>query len=393
METTFGEMKRFVGFTREDEENLARVRPLVAPHYAWIADEFYRRVQAHPAASRVFTGPEQVRRLKATLQSWADRLLSGPYDEEYFQIRSRIGRAHVGVGLKQMYMFTAMNVMRQSFDTVLGRELAGDPDRLSRVSRSLDKILDLELGIMLETYREDYVGRIHQSEQQAALKRLAAIGEVAASLAHEVRNPLAAISGAIEVLRDDLPADSPRREVIKEMLGLVRRLDERVRDLLQYSRRVNLSFQEVDPAELIQGTMSLVAGEPLMGDIRVTTAVAPGIGVHAMDRGQMQEVLLNLIRNATEAMGGRGEMRIEASRGENQGLVLVVDDSGPGVPPDRAEAIFAPFYTSRPDGTGLGLSIARRTVEAHGGSLTLEAGSLGGARFVVSLPAMVVSKA
>ncbi len=390
METVFSEMKRYVGFTRQDEEALARVRPLVAPHYPWIADEFYRCVEAHPAARKVFTGPEQVRRLKVTLQGWADRLLSGPHDEEYFRLRSRIGRAHVKVGLRQVYMFTAMSVMRQSFETILARELAGDPDLCGQARQALARLLDLDLAIMLETYREEYIGRIHQSEQQAALKRLAAIGEVAASLAHEVRNPLAAISGAIEVLRDDLPADSPRREVIKEMLGLVRRLDERVRDLLLYSRRVNLAVQAIDPAELIQGTMSLVAGEPLMNGIRVRTSVDPGVGRHPMDRGQMQEVLLNLILNAAEAMGGRGELLIEAKRGDNGDLTIMVDDSGPGVPADRVESIFAPFYTSRPEGTGLGLSIARRTVEAHGGSLTLEPGSLGGARFIVSLPAMTV---
>jgi len=390
METAFSEMKRYVGFTRRDEETLARVRPLVAPHFSWIADEFYRRVEAHPAAMKVFSGPEQVRRLKSTLQVWADRLLSGPHDEEYFRLRARIGRAHVRVGLRQVYMFTAMSVMRQSFETILARELTGDPDLHARARTALDRVLDLDLAIMLETYREDYIGRIHQSEQQAALKRLAAIGEVAASLAHEVRNPLAAISGAIEVLRDDLPPDSPRREVIKEMLGLVRRLDERVRDLLLYSRRVNLALQPIDPAELIQGTMSLVAGEPMMNGVRVRTQVAPGLGHHPMDRGQMQEVLLNLIRNAAEAMKGQGELLIEVKRDDTGDLTITVDDSGPGVPADRIESIFAPFYTSRPEGTGLGLSIARRTVEAHGGSLTHEAGSLGGARFVVSLPAMAV---
>src|SRR5688572_23872258 len=215
METTFEEMKRYVGFTNDDARILAGFRPAARPHLPWIAERFYARIVEHPAAHAVFKNPDQVARLKGTLQIWADRLLAGPHDEEYYQLRSRIGRVHVQVGLQQMYMFTAMNVIRESFRQVVFRELADDDDAKARVMAALHKVLDLDLAIMLETYREEHIARLYRSEQQAALKRLAAVGEVAASLAHEVRNPLAGISGAVEVLRDDLAPDHPRRDVIK----------------------------------------------------------------------------------------------------------------------------------------------------------------------------------
>jgi len=386
METTFEEMKRFVGFTNEDARSLSAFRPLALPHLPWMVERFYARISEHPAAHSVFTSPEQIARLKATLQLWADRLLAGPHDEEYYQLRCRIGRVHVQVGLQQMYMFTAMSVIRDAFRQVVFRELAHDDREKERVLSALHRILDLDLAIMLETYREEHVARLYRSEQQAALKRLAAIGEVAASLAHEVRNPLAGISGAVEVLRDELASQDPRRDVIREILAQIRRLDERVRDLLVYSRSVPLRIETVELPELLRATQALLAEEPLMRDIEVRHSLPPRLEGHPMDRGQMQEVLINLLRNAAEAMHGRGDVLIAARRRDGGALELTVEDSGPGVPTERREEIFTPFVTTRPQGTGLGLAIARKTLEAHGGSLTCETGRTGGACFVMVLP-------
>jgi signal transduction histidine kinase len=392
MESIFEEMKRYVGFTKEDAQALATFRPMALSHLPWVAEQFYARIREHPAALSVLSGPEQVARLKATLQIWADRLLAGPHDEEYYQLRSRIGRVHVAVGLQQMYMFTAMNVIRESLRQVVFRELEDDEDAKARVLSALHRVLDLDLAIMLESYREEHIARLYRSEQQAALKRLAAVGEVAASLAHEVRNPLAGISGAVEVLRDDLPADSPRREVIKEILGQIRRLDERVRDLLMYSRGVTLRVESIDLAALLRATQGLLAEEPLIRDVSVTVSLPRDLGEHPMDRGQIQEVLINLLRNAAEAMQGTGEIIISARRRDGGALELSVEDTGPGVPAGRREEIFAPFVTTRPQGTGLGLAIARKALEAHGGSLTCEPGSRGGARFVATFPPKGVFK-
>ena len=385
-ETFFEEMKRYVGFSAEDARMLAQFHPMVVSHLRGVADQFYDRILNHSAARDVFSGMEQVERLKKTLISWADRLLTGPHDEEYYQLRARIGRVHVEVGLRQMYMFTAMNVIRESFHDIARRVMPHDLELRERVMLAVHRILDLDLAIMLETYREDYIAKIHRSEQQAAIKRLAAIGEVAASVAHEVRNPLAGISGAVEILRDDLPPDSPRREVIREVLTAIRRLDERVRDLLIYSRTVTMAIEPVSPAELIRSTLALLSEEPLMRDLTLHVDAGTDLGAHPMDRGQMQEVLVNLIRNAADAMHGHGDLFIEARRDRAGEMMLAIEDTGPGVPEEKMEEIFRPFMTTRPQGTGLGLAISRRTLEAHGGSLICERGSRGGARFVATLP-------
>jgi signal transduction histidine kinase len=387
METLFDEIRRFVGFTEEDSRTLAAFHPLAVPHLAGVIDGFYATIQKHPGAHRVFSGPEQIERLKQTLRLWAERLFSGPHDEEYFQLRSRIGRVHVRIGLEQMYMVTGIHQLRESLRNVVASELAGDPERVDRVLVALHRIIDIDLAVMLESYRDDFIARLWQSEQQAALKRLAAIGEVAASVAHEVRNPLAGISGAMEVLRDDLPDDSPRRPVIREVLLQIRRLDERVRDLLIYARRIAPHMAGVSPAEMVASTLSLLSEEPMLREVRTHVDVPPDVGEHVMDRGQIQEVLVNLIRNAADAMKGRGDLHIEARR-VHGALQIVVEDTGPGVPAGRLEEIFTPFMTTRPEGTGLGLSISRKNVEAHGGTLVCQPGRHGGARFVVVLPAL-----
>lgn len=387
METLFDEIKRFVGFTEEDSRTLAAFHPLAVPHLRGVIDVFYARIQQHPKAHRVFSGPDQIERLKQTLRQWADRLFSGPHDEEYFHLRSRIGRVHVRIGLDQIYMVTGIHQLRESLRRVVVSELHADVPRLERVMAALHRAIDLDLAIMLESYREDFIARLWQSEQQAALKRLAAIGEVAASVAHEVRNPLAGISGAMEVLRDDLPEDSPRRPVIREVLLQIRRLDERVRDLLIYARRNALQVAPVSPAEMIASTLSLLSEEPLLREVRTHVSVPADLGEHVLDKGQIQEVLVNLIRNAADAMQGRGDLYIEADRVQGA-LRLAVEDTGPGVPAGRLEEIFAPFMTTRPQGTGLGLSISRRNVEAHGGTLVCQPGRRGGARFVAVLPAL-----
>src|SRR5262245_15614849 len=142
METIFEEMKRYVGFTDDDARYLAAFRPVALPHLPWLADRFYERILEHPVAHGVFSGPEQIARLKATMQVWADRLFSGPHDEEYYQLRCRIGRVHVQVGLQQRYMFTAMNVVRESFRQIIFRELCDGERTKAGVLGALHRILD-----------------------------------------------------------------------------------------------------------------------------------------------------------------------------------------------------------------------------------------------------------
>jgi len=158
-ETLFDELKRYVRFGPADSEVLARFGSPATPHFERIAAEFYERVREHEDAHAVFQDEAQIARLQRSLVAWMVRLLGGPHDESYFTERAKIGRIHVRIGLPQRYMFTAMSLIRGSLDALAG-ELA-EPER-SAVRASLARIVDLELAIMLETYRDDFVERLQR---------------------------------------------------------------------------------------------------------------------------------------------------------------------------------------------------------------------------------------
>jgi PAS domain S-box-containing protein len=162
LETRFHEMKRYVSFTEEDAKLLAALRPHAAPHFARIASSFYDHIREHEEAHAVFTGEEQIQRLVRTLQVWLGRVLSGKYDEAYVAETAKIGRVHVKVGLPQRYMFTAMALIRVEL-TRICEDALGESSRPTR--EALTRLLDLELGIMLEAYREDFVARVQRLER------------------------------------------------------------------------------------------------------------------------------------------------------------------------------------------------------------------------------------
>ncbi len=173
-ESFFEEMRRYVAFGAEDEEALRTLAPHAAPRFASIADEFYRRLDQHEEARRVLADDAQRARLKRTLRDWLRLLLTGPWDERYYQHRAEIGRAHVRIALPQRYMFGAMSLVRLSLLQIAHDAIAGaGPQR--RIAIAVDKILDLELAVMLESYADTLVDRrtaIARAEKDALLQRL-----------------------------------------------------------------------------------------------------------------------------------------------------------------------------------------------------------------------------
>src|SRR4051812_38979095 len=181
-ETLFEELKRYVGFTDKDETALRAIYPHAQPELPRIADVFYRRILDHEGARKALEGGESmVGRLKVTLVAWMDSLFQGPWDEVYYERRARIGRVHVRIALPQHYMFGAMNVIRRELNhRIDGLYRENAPEREAARS-ALSKILDLELAIMLHTYREDLLA------QQARVERLSTFGQLVGSIGHELR--------------------------------------------------------------------------------------------------------------------------------------------------------------------------------------------------------------
>jgi two-component system sensor histidine kinase HydH len=211
-------------------------------------------------------------------------------------------------------------------------------------------------------------------------RRLAALGEMAAGIAHEIRNPLAAIQLYATMLAEDLrdlaSLSGEQRQAAGQtavkIVCAVRGLNAIVTDVLQFAREIQPRRQTVRLAELIQ--RALDGQRPVIdaAGVRVEPPRVEPADLHAdLDPDLLHQALLNLIRNAVEAMAPRPGTLSIAARREGDSVAITVRDSGPGIPPEAIDRIFNPFFTTRDSGTGLGLAIVHRIVDAHGGAITV----------------------
>lgn len=212
-------------------------------------------------------------------------------------------------------------------------------------------------------------------------RQLASLGEMAAVLAHELRNPLAALKGHAQLLLEQLQVGSRQHDKAIRVVKETERLESLSEDLLSFVRTTVIERQAVSPAQLLTECAETLA-DPR---IELDTQGAPATWL--LDPARMQQVLNNLLRNALEASTAAGRVLAGVHTEKGQ-LVLVVRDFGKGIPSQDIEKIFEPFYTTRARGTGLGLPISRRLVSLHGGTLTASNAAEGGALFCIRLPAM-----
>lgn len=212
---------------------------------------------------------------------------------------------------------------------------------------------------------------------------LARIGELAAVVAHEVRNPLAAIRGVVEVIQTRFPADSPERKVLGDLLARVDSLDHLVGDLLVYARPTPPIFRRAHVLALVRDTASLVANDPAATPMRVE--ISGDDAELWLDPAQMGRAVLNLMTNAAQAMRHEGVVRVHGERMADR-YRLTLADNGPGMPEDVMARCLEPFFTTKTRGTGLGLSIAKRVVDEHRGSFTVASTPGTGTRVTIELP-------
>jgi PAS domain S-box-containing protein len=509
VETRFDELKRYVRFGADDARALLAFRSVAEPHFVRIAREFYERIREHEEAHAVFTGEEQIERLQRSMVRWMGRVLSGTYDQAYFEETRKIGRVHVRVGLPQRYMFTAMALMRVSLENVAEREL-GEGAEVARAA--LTRILDLELAIMVESYREDLAEQARRRDeleaqslrsdlartllvQEAALdaspnlivgidprglirlfnraaqtttgyaledvfgapfvellvaddarpkdaalvasllagtptqladesllkarsgkvrevrwnfaridnggpedivlfangedvtdtraasrqihqhEKLAALGTLAAGLAHEIRNPLNGAQLHVAFLRRALEKKLPEPELLEaaEVVGdEIKRLARLVSEFLDFARPSALTTKRVVVQALVTRALELTAPLAAQAGITVASDVPPQELVIVADGGKLEQVLLNVVQNAIDALspGGSGHIVIRARRHPRH-VVVEVEDDGPGLPSPDAP-VFDAFFSTKSSGTGLGLAITHRIVTDHGGTVGVD---------------------
>jgi two-component system sensor histidine kinase AtoS len=227
-------------------------------------------------------------------------------------------------------------------------------------------------------------------------RQSAALGELTAGVVHELRNPLAAISGMAELLLREMDGQSLQKQRLAHILEEVSLLDQTVSRFLAFARPFELDLKEVDCGAVVRRALALCSPRISGKRIRVTTFLDDGVKPIRADFDKLTQALMNLLNNAADAAPDGGSVRIAISSGysevlEQQETVFWISDNGPGVREEDADNIFKPFFTQKDDGTGLGLAIVHRIVTAHGGTIKLENGRGQGATFRIALPVVSAS--
>jgi len=214
---------------------------------------------------------------------------------------------------------------------------------------------------------------------------LATLGELAAGLAHEIRNPLAGIAGVIEIVGRDLPSSSPARAVVKDVRLEVAQINHILTDLLQTARPHPPEIRPSDLNTTVEHTIMLARQQVISKPIQIELHKDPTLPVVEHDSDQIHQVLLNLLLNSVQAIETAGTVRVELSELEGNAAITVTD-TGRGIAPEHIPNIFRPFYTTKGNGTGLGLSLARRIVEEHHGRIEVTSEVGKGTKFLLVLP-------
>lgn len=280
-----------------------------------------------------------------------------------------------------------------------------------------DEIGDLGRAFNIMTRKLRQLKQLEQEMQRR--NRLAALGELSAGVAHEIRNPLGVIKNSAEMLYDRIQDDERRRELTGFIVEEVERLNRIITDFLRFARPAEPTLEKVNINDLLEHTIAFLEPEINSSDITIDKSLAPGLSPVLADPDQCHQVFLNLCMNACQAMNGAGSIKIETraavddrdsaraalgddyspdSSGESSGVPvrsveIVISDTGEGISADDLPRIFDPFFSTKDEGVGLGLSLVHKIIENHNGHIRVSSRPGEGTTFVVSLPAVGITEA
>ena len=291
----YQELQQYVGWTQDDARMVHSLSGLMEPHLLPLIDDFYTEIERHPDARKVITGgPKQIERLKGTLVQWLHELFAGRYDEDYVLRRWRVGCRHVEIGLDQVFTNVALSRLRTGLVGALGKSWQGDRDSLVSAIQSLNKLLDLDLAKIEDAYQAEYVARQQRTE------RLAAIGQVAGGIAHELRNPLNVVKTSVYYL---LNAKNPTAAKQAEHLTRIERhvtlADGVITALSSFAKMPVPNLQPFPVGQCVQEALET---NPVPDNVRVILDCPLSLPPTLGDINQVRIVFANLIRNAREAM-------------------------------------------------------------------------------------------
>lgn len=287
------------------------------------------------------------------------KIAAGQFDQEV-----KVGTGEIGL------LSASFNAMAKSL-----RQMRADLEEWARTLEQKVKERTEELVAMQ--------AKVAQSD------RLASLGKLAAGVAHEINNPLGGILSLTALTLEDMKEDDPNRENLLEVIRQTERCRDIVARLLDFARQSVAHKELVDLNRVLEETLALLTRQALFFNIQVVKNLDPALPPVKADRTQIQQVFMNILINAAQAMQERGTVTVTSRTGPGGSVEVAISDTGCGIPPDRIGRIFDPFYTTKQDsqGTGLGLSIAYGIVTSHRGSISVESEVGKGSTFRITLPA------
>lgn len=301
---------------------------------------------------------------------------------------------------------SAANILRMTPGKLIGRQIDTVMPGISQVTKRADLTVpttddEIVVGVTVSPLRDVHdqiVGRVINFQDLTELKRLeaharrtermATVGQLAAGVAHEIRNPMASISGSIELLRQSPQTSDDDRQLMTIVHREVQRLNALIGDLLDYANPRAKQPVDFDLATLVEETVQVARGDKNFADVEVTASAEHPLPIHA-DPAKLRQVVWNLIRNAADAASTGGKhVRVEA-RKTTDGATVLVEDDGPGIPENLVGRIFDPFVTTKQKGTGLGLATCHTIVTEHGGRIDVETEVGKGTKMIVRIPTVL----
>lgn len=289
--------------------------------------------------------------------------------------------------------YAAEDVIGSAFEDIFGRSFAPQPHDVHHLTaRSGRQVPVSERNSPVCDAHGNRLGRVKTfqdlseivalREQVRQVDRLAAIGEMAATVAHEIRNPLGGIRGFAAFLAEDTPAEDPRRRLVDKIQTGAQALEKVVNELLEYTRPVELDRRAVTCTDLVSSTLGFLEYD----SDRITLAVEipPNVRVR-IDADKIRQVVLNVLINAVQSIPDQGMIHVGIDA-DDQYATLRVRDNGCGMPPETVDKMFSPFFTTKEKGTGLGLAVSTKIVEGHGGEIRAESEEGAGTCVFITLP-------
>jgi len=392
--------KRFLDFGPADMQRLTTLLPHYEGGIASLVDRFYEHLLSFEKTREVLARADIAGRLRGAQHRYLESLFASDFGPSYLQDRLRIGLVHERIGLAPRWYLGAYWVYVRE----LLPKLIPDPDG-EHAARVLSLLKILLLDMMLVT--ESYVGRTlaivreqnerleqivaERTRQLTKWERLAAVGSMAAKVAHEIRNPLSSVTLNVELLTDEVAGyqECDTREAVELLASIqneVDRLRRLVDEYMTFARMPLTNLERVDVRDLVTQIAKFAAAELAQNRIEIEIAPAGASPELLLDRDQVRQVLLNLLRNSQEAMPGGGKITIRIDEDADGGVEIGVLDTGVGIDPANLERVFDPFYSTKDMGTGLGLAFVQQVMSEHGGRVTCTSQPSRGAAFRLIFP-------